>query len=171
MIRQVKCVNEGPKNPLARLEFQPPYLGSIYTVVREGERLLFLQEVENGLTGLPKEWFENLDIPTEVPKYFEKKGKPRISLVPPRALLELAKAFTDGEKKYGMHDYQKAKLTAHEYLDAAGRHWNAICRGEDLAQDSRLYHAAHGAACFMIYLELELRKVLVDDRFKDQNEI
>lgn len=141
--------------------------GAIFTVVREGEDYLFLSEIEGGLCPVKKDNFALLPSNREAEKYALKKSKPRISLIPPRALLEVAKAFTDGERKYGMHDYQRAEVSAQEYLDAAGRHWNALLQGEDLAQDSKLNHAAHAAACFLIYLELHIRGVLKDDRFKE----
>ena len=69
-------------------------------------------------------------------------GKPRLDLIPPGPMLEVAKVFTIGAEKYGEFNWlQGMKWTT--VLASLERHLNAFKRGEDFDEETGLYHMAH----------------------------
>lgn len=65
-------------------------------------------------------------------------GKGRFDLLPPRALLRLARHFEAGATKYEPRNWEKG-IPLWCYLDSAMRHWTALMAG-DRSED-------HAAAC------------------------
>jgi hypothetical protein len=61
------------------------------------------------------------------------KGKGRFDLLPPRALLRLARHYENGAEKYGDNNWLKG-MPLSRFLDSAGRHYNEILKG-DLSED------------------------------------
>ena len=81
-------------------------------------------------------------------------GKLRYSLVPPKAIKELAKVLTYGAKKYKPNNWQKVE-DANRYVDALYRHLEAWRSGEKLDNESRLSHLSHALTnvAFLIHFE------------------
>jgi len=82
-------------------------------------------------------------------------GKPRMSLLPPAALVDIVRVREFGCQKYDDWDWTKARPWT-EYSDAAERHIMAWAAGQDNDEESGLNHLAH-AACNMLFL-LEFAK-------------
>lgn len=90
--------------------------------------------------------------------------KPMVALVPASAVLEEAKVWTFGAKKYGAHNWRKG-LTYLRILSALLRHTFAIVAGEDTDAESGLLHAAHIRCCAGMLIEFQLNKrTELDDR-------
>jgi len=81
-------------------------------------------------------------------------GKLRYSLVPPRAMKEMAKVLTYGAKKYKPNNWQQVNDTA-RYIDALYRHLEAWRSGEKLDGESELSHLSHALTniAFLIHFE------------------
>lgn len=79
--------------------------------------------------------------------------KPRMSLIPQLAKLEVAKVMTYGAEKYAdynwMDGFDWTILT-----DAAERHITSFNCGEDVDAESGLHHLAHAACCVMMLYEI-----------------
>ncbi len=100
-------------------------------------------------------------------KEYSKNGitKPRIGLVPPLALTEVAKVFTYGADKYDDYNFSKGapKTT---YIDAALRHINKYNSMTDVDDESNLPHLAHAISCLMMLLDNDLNGTSIEDRNK-----
>lgn len=98
-------------------------------------------------------------------KEYVKDGqvKPRISLVPPLALEEVAKVFTYGADKYSAYNFSKGALKS-TYIDAAMRHLLKYSQMEDVDDESGLFHLAHASSCLMMLLDNDLNNTSVEDR-------
>ncbi len=94
------------------------------------------------------------------------QGKPSISLIPVEAIIEEARAFDFGAKKYGRHNFRLG-MDHTRVLDAALRHILAIVRGEDVDPESGLKHWAHARACLGMYAYFQSNGVGKDDRYKE----
>lgn len=91
--------------------------------------------------------------------------KPDMSLLTLAAKTGIAKAFMDGEKKYGRYNY----LSGMEWtrlLAAADRHLSAFNDGEDCAKDSGLNHLYHAGACICMLIEYFEKSLGTDNRYK-----
>lgn len=90
--------------------------------------------------------------------------KPKMGLLPSKALVEEAKVLTFGARKYEAHNWRKG-LEFSRLYDAAQRHLVAWNDGEDLDPESGLSHIAHARCCLGFLLEfiVEGREGL-DDR-------
>ena len=80
-------------------------------------------------------------------------GKPTFRLVPPRALLEVARVLEFGSRKYDPENWRRVDGLQDRYLDAALRHINATQRDEDLDPETGLDHRAHAICCLLFMLE------------------
>ena len=89
--------------------------------------------------------------------------KPRVALVPPLALLDVAKVFTYGIDKYRpwncIHGMSATRLAS-----ACMRHMLAWQAGEDDDPDSGLSHLAHAASCILMMIESIHVATAIDDR-------
>ena len=82
-------------------------------------------------------------------------GKPRISRLPWAALEEGCEVLAHGAAKYGWDNWKAGgKEAVERYLDALGRHYSAVCRGETHDKDSQMRHLAHILANVLFLMEL-----------------
>ena len=93
------------------------------------------------------------------------QDKPRLELVPPKALIEVAKVLTVGAAKYEDHNWARGFKWSRLY-GASLRHILAHMGGEDLDQETGLSHIAHAICGLMFLLEHEVDKLGQDDRRK-----
>lgn len=82
--------------------------------------------------------------------------KPRMSLLPARALESVADVLTFGAKKYGPNNWRLVDNMKERYLNATLRHISAIMKDEDMDPESGLPHAAHAICGLMFMLDIEL---------------
>ena len=90
-------------------------------------------------------------------------GKVPLSMLPPHALVEIAKVRKFGADKYATWDWMKSRNHL-EYLDAILRHLLAWQAGENNDPESGLPHLAHAACGLMFLLEFERSGAGTDDR-------
>lgn len=81
-------------------------------------------------------------------------GKVRPRLLPPFALITIAKVLDHGADKYGEENWRKLENADKRYLDATLRHVLAYMAGQSTDPDSGLPHLAHAACSLMFMLEL-----------------
>lgn len=92
-------------------------------------------------------------------------NKPRMDLVDPYALEQLAKVLTFGAGKYAPHNW-RGGIAYSRLIAAAMRHLNAFNAGEDNDPESGLPHIAHLLCCGMFILGLSKTGADHDDRYK-----
>jgi hypothetical protein len=92
-------------------------------------------------------------------------GKVDLSLIPYTALIEEAKGFMFGEKKYARDNFKEG-LASHRLVAASLRHILAWHEGEDLDPESGANHLGHARCCLAMLLECERLGTLQDTRFK-----
>ena len=90
--------------------------------------------------------------------------KAPMDLLPSDALLETARAMGHGAAKYGRWNFIEAKVCAHTYVAAIGRHWAAYAGGENKDKESGIHHLAHLAANAYILMTATKKGTLNDDR-------
>ncbi len=94
-------------------------------------------------------------------------NKPRISLVPPSAIIHLANAFGEG-LKYGSYSWRNKenKITSTELLDKILRHVLSIIDGEDIDPESSTgkHHIDGVIADAAIFIDTLENGTLIDDR-------
>lgn len=94
--------------------------------------------------------------------------KPRVDLLPPDALIEVAKVLGFGAKKYGDHNW----LLGMSWLKLYGstlRHLFKWCLGHDRDEESGLPHLAHAACDVLMLLTYTLRNKGTDTRYKENS--
>ena len=84
--------------------------------------------------------------------------KPRMHLIPPKALLEVGMVLTEGAKKYGDHNWKQLDSLQERYTSAALRHMMAHMAGETYDDETNLSHLAHAICCLMFKLEIEIEE-------------
>jgi len=97
------------------------------------------------------------------------KDKPRMSLLPPKALKGIAEIFTYGAKppKYNEFNYKQGKgLDWDRILSSCMRHLNAWNDGENLDKESGRPHLYHAGCCIMMLIDLTESKIGQDTRFR-----
>lgn len=82
--------------------------------------------------------------------------KPRMYLLPPKALTEVAKVLTFGATKYDEHNWKKLDNLQNRYTGAALRHIFSHMDGEELDSETGLDHLAHAICCLLFKLEAKL---------------
>jgi len=87
-------------------------------------------------------------------------AKPRFDLIPPVALLEVARVLQHGASKYAPDNWKKLDNLRGRYLGAAGRHINAYMRGEEVDLESITHHLACAITSLMFVLEKDLNPKL-----------
>jgi len=92
--------------------------------------------------------------------------KPKYSLMPQKALLEVAKVFTYGEHKYDAYNYSKGEYVT-TYIDAAMRHINTFLCNEDIDKETKTNHLANAAADILMTLDNILNGTSIDNRNKN----
>lgn len=83
-------------------------------------------------------------------------GKPRLGLIPYKALAEIAGIREYGIKKYG-DDTGWKTVNKEEYLHAALRHINKYFSGKEIDEESGLKHISHAACSLVLALGLETK--------------
>lgn len=94
-------------------------------------------------------------------------GKPRLELLSPIALTEIAKVMNFGSIKYADHNWRNGFQWS-RLLGAALRHILAFIGGEDKDPESGQSHLAHAGCCIMFLLEHEATHRDKDDRYKPE---
>lgn len=93
------------------------------------------------------------------------KEKPDLSLIPLIAMIEEAKAFQVGEKKYGRYNYCLGH-DAHQLAAAAMRHLMAWFDGEEFDPKDGQHHLGSVRACCAMILRQQELGTLRDNRYK-----
>ena len=89
--------------------------------------------------------------------------KPKMNLLPPKAIVEISKVLTFGAEKYDAENWRKLDDLQNRYTAGALRHIFAHMDGEDLDPETNLSHLAHAMCCLLFKLEIEL-----EERFKEE---
>jgi hypothetical protein len=106
--------------------------------------------------------FTPLDIFKKEEKEKEEEGikydteKPKMNLLPPKAVIEVAKVLTFGAEKYDAENWRKLDNLQSRYTAGALRHIFAHMDGEQLDPETELSHLAHALCCLLFKLEIEL---------------
>ena len=82
--------------------------------------------------------------------------KPKMYLLPPKALLEVSKVLTFGAAKYDEHNWKKLDNLQNRSSGAALRHIFSHIDGEEYDDETGLDHLAHAICCLMFKLEAKL---------------
>jgi uncharacterized HAD superfamily protein len=105
--------------------------------------------------------------------YKKDEGKPRMDLLDPEFLVDVAKVLTMGSGKYDQsqkvyqNNWRQGGMRWGQVYAAAQRHMNAFWSGEEIDDESGLPHVAH-AACNMMFLHYYARNARhLDDRDLD----
>jgi hypothetical protein len=85
-------------------------------------------------------------------------GKPQVELIPPLALLEVAKVLTFGAQKYAPNNWKYIDDLQNRYTGAALRHILEHMHGAELDEESGVDVLAHAICCLMFKLEDKLEK-------------
>lgn len=95
----------------------------------------------------------------------ENQGKPRVSLIMTKALMEVGKVGTMGAEKYDDHNWRGGMK--HSFMmDAAFRHLLKYNNGERVDDESGLSHLSHAAWNILALLDYEMNGIGEDDLFK-----
>lgn len=82
--------------------------------------------------------------------------KPRLDLLPPVALEQIAQVLSYGAVKYEPENWRRVKGWRWRYTAALLRHLFAYMRRERLDPESGLHHLAHAGCCLLFLLEQEV---------------
>ena len=82
--------------------------------------------------------------------------KPKMNLLPPKAIVEISKVLTFGAEKYDAENWRKLDDLQNRYTAGALRHIFAHMDGEQLDPETGLSHMAHALCCLLFKLEIEL---------------
>jgi len=111
--------------------------------------------------------FLDSNSPEKALKEYSKNGveKPRLSLIPQQAIIQVAHVMSYGAKKYNEYNFSKgARKTT--YTDAAQRHINKYLLNEDIDVESGFPHLAHAISCLLMLLDNDIIGSSIDDRNK-----
>ena len=86
--------------------------------------------------------------------------KPKMNLLPPKAMVEISKVLTFGAAKYDAENLRKLDDLQNRYTAGALRHIFAHMDGEELDPETNLSHLAHAMCCLLFKLEIELEERL-----------
>lgn len=82
-------------------------------------------------------------------------GKPMMDLLPPAAIVEVAKVLTYGASKYGPYNWKHVPELDSRYHAAALRHIFAWAAGEKYDSETGLHHLAHAVCCLLFIIDKE----------------
>ncbi len=91
--------------------------------------------------------------------------KPRMDLLDPYAIEQLALVLGFGAHKYAAHNWRKG-IAVSRLIAAALRHLFALARGEDTDPETGLSHAAHAMCCCMFLIWTMRERPDMDDRWR-----
>lgn len=92
-------------------------------------------------------------------------GKEGIFMIPGDALLEIAKAYDYGAKKYDKHNWTKGLAWDEGIRASLDRHMLKWSTGENLDVESGLHHDIHIAWNAITLVAHRLREIGTDDRY------
>ena len=90
-------------------------------------------------------------------------AKPRMNLLPPKAIMEVSKVLTFGAEKYDAENWRKLDDLQNRYTAGALRHIFAHMDGEQLDPETNLSHLAHALCCLLFKLEIELENAKIEE--------
>lgn len=90
-------------------------------------------------------------------------AKPRMNLLPPKAIVEVSKVLTFGAEKYDAENWRKLDDLQNRYTAGALRHIFAHMDGEQLDPETELSHLAHALCCLLFKLEIELEDAKIEE--------
>ena len=90
--------------------------------------------------------------------------KPKMNLLPPKAIVEISKVLTFGAAKYDAENWRKLDDLQNRYTAGALRHIFAHMDGEELDPETNLSHLAHAMCCLLFKLEIELEERIEKER-------
>lgn len=96
-------------------------------------------------------------------------GKPQLSLIPPAALIEIAKILGFGAQKYGPNNWREdgGKTEWSRTYSSIQRHLTSFWDGEDTDPESGMNHLAHAATQIIILMQHQMDgHHHMDDRYK-----
>lgn len=93
--------------------------------------------------------------------------KPKMYLLPPKALTEVAKVLTFGANKYDENNWKKLDNLQNRYSGAALRHIFSHMDGEELDNETGLDHLAHAICCLLFKLEAKLDGTSKEERSRE----
>lgn len=96
-------------------------------------------------------------------------GKPRMELIPGKALIQVARVLSAGAKRYGDWNWRLG-LSPARCCGAARRHITAFLEGEDLDEEGTP-HLAHGICELMFALVCYEEHPELDDRFRSTRKV
>lgn len=82
-------------------------------------------------------------------------GKPTPRLLPPHALLAIAKVLEFGARKYSPDNWKHVENAGSRYMDAMLRHILAYMSGEENDPETGESHLAHAGCCLMFLLDAQ----------------
>lgn len=109
----------------------------------------------NGEFTISKEGLK--DSPQAGPGLKYDNGKAAFALLPPFALLEVAKVLAHGASKYGPRNWSLVKDHVDRYLSACGRHINSYQSGQVIDSETGLNHLAHAVCSLLFILDHDCR--------------
>ena len=89
--------------------------------------------------------------------------KPKMNLLPPKAIVEISKVLTFGAAKYDAENWRKLDDLQNRYTAGALRHIFAHMDGEELDPETNLSHLAHAMCCLLFKLEIELENAKIEE--------
>lgn len=92
--------------------------------------------------------------------------KPRMDLLPPKPLAEVADVLTYGAKKYGSYNWKKG-MNWSRVMSAAMRHMNAFNDGQNFDDETGRSHIAHAICNLLFLLEYTHTHKELDDRYNN----
>ena len=92
------------------------------------------------------------------------QDKPRMDLLDPDHLEDVARVLSFGARKYAAHNWRNG-IAVSRLIAASYRHLGAINRGEDIDPESGLPHTAHLGCCVMFLGWTLANKPEMDDRW------
>ena len=93
-------------------------------------------------------------------------GKARMDLLPPNAIMEVAKVLAFGAEKYDAENWRKLEDLQNRYTGASLRHVFAHMNKERLDKETHLSHLAHAICCLLFKLEIELEETSEEERLR-----
>tara|TARA_X000001382_G_scaffold86195_1_gene61252 strand:- start:971 stop:1375 length:405 start_codon:yes stop_codon:yes gene_type:complete len=82
--------------------------------------------------------------------------KPKMYLLPPKAIVEVSKVLTIGAQKYDEENWRNLDNLQNRYSGGALRHIFSHLDGETLDPETKHSHLAHAICCLLFKLEIEL---------------
>jgi len=111
--------------------------------------------------------FRKIEKPEELLGLKDDKGKPRVELVDPDFILELARVLMVGALKYGFENWKQG-FNLDRLYGAALRHMLAWKQGEIFDSETGLPHTAH-AAVNLMFIEWYDKKALTENSRQNIN--